>query len=126
MSLFFYRSPKDTFSKIAVFFSFKTYPMGPEQALACRLPRGMYDALERHGGPVGRRVAEAQRASMENLWRQVNLPAGHADRHTRLAARLRRHYRERRTILRLVWWSGWETWVYEALSSVKYRSVCWK
>ncbi|KAH8093594.1 hypothetical protein JL720_4737 [Aureococcus anophagefferens] len=56
-------------------------------ALACRLPRSVYDALGARGGPVGASVCDAQRASIEHLWRQVHLPAGHRDRQRKLADR---------------------------------------
>ena len=56
-------------------------------ALACRLPRSVYDALGARGGPVGASVCDAQRDSIEHLWRQVHLPAGHRDRQRKLADR---------------------------------------
>lgn len=49
-------------------------------ALACRLPRAVYDALGKRGGPVGEAVCRAQRASIELLWKRVNLPPGHPGR----------------------------------------------
>jgi hypothetical protein len=49
---------------------------------ACRLPRKLFDALAAHGGPLGRKLYEEQRATLELLFSRACSPAD--DEHTRL------------------------------------------
>lgn len=43
-------------------------------AAACRLPRGLFDALEDHGGRLGQILANEQREAIESLWQQACAP----------------------------------------------------
>lgn len=45
-------------------------------AYAARVPRSCYDDLAGLGSPVGCRLRNAQRASIEQLWARANAPAG--------------------------------------------------
>lgn len=53
-----------------------------EAAYACKVPRKFYDDLADTGHPVGIKLRDSQKGSIESLWRRANMPADHADRGT--------------------------------------------
>ena len=53
-----------------------------EAAYACKVPRKFYDDLADTGHPVGIKLRDSQKGSIESLWRRANLPAEHPDRGT--------------------------------------------
>lgn len=53
-----------------------------EAAYACKVPRKFYDDLADTGHPVGIKLRDSQKGSIESLWKRAILPAGHADRGT--------------------------------------------
>ena len=48
-------------------------------AYKCPMPRTIYDDMARTGHPIGRRLRDSQRASIEHLWQRAASPEG-ADR----------------------------------------------
>ena len=48
----------------------------------CKVPRKFYDDLADTGHPVGIKLRDSQKGSIESLWKRANMPAGHADRGT--------------------------------------------
>lgn len=53
-----------------------------EAAYACQVPRKFYDDLADTGHPVGIKLRDSQRGSIENLWKRTNMPAGDPERGT--------------------------------------------
>lgn len=53
-----------------------------EAAYACKVPRKFYDDLADTGHPVGIKLRDSQKGSIESLWRRANMPADHAERGT--------------------------------------------
>jgi hypothetical protein len=53
-----------------------------EAAYACKVPRKFYDDLADTGHPVGIKLRDSQKGSIESLWRRANMPAEDPDRGT--------------------------------------------
>lgn len=50
-------------------------------AVAAKVPRSVYDEMSDTGHPIGKRLLEAQKKAIEELWRRANLKADDAGRH---------------------------------------------
>jgi hypothetical protein len=53
-----------------------------EAAYACKVPRKFYDDLADTGHPVGIKLRDSQKGSIESLWKRANMPAGDPERGT--------------------------------------------
>jgi len=61
---------------------------------ACRVPRELFDVLEKHGGAIGALITSSQRQSLVGLWREASAPVGDPARRS-LPARCDREWFEK-------------------------------